>query len=639
MPGKDAAALAPPRYGIAFVDRASAPGAALAPLHSVLLGLQRSAGNRAVSRLVTHRPCSISAAGRFSAVEVDRDPPVPGAIAWTRGGKVETVLPSLRATHPVEGAILRHEQEHVRQQAAGALPVTRWESGEPINDDPRLERAANEAAVGANESSRRQDDCVPPGSQSQPLQLVDIWDLFDMGFGSWVVSSISEYGYDKVVRALRGIKTEASILYRGGTQMLDDALKQLSPEPERQPFVPRSAAVREAMERRARQRQLVGAPREGPEPEAEHEDVAHQSAEMSPPEPVGLAPLLAVPQRRSGILRRRPKIDIKSLVSRELAAAEEAERQRKEGEHLRKIEEFEAYIFGAAEPELEEVSRRLGKEATPENLAKKEALTRELVHAAATADPDYLDALNARILEIAGKIRKLAPTMAEEAKAMVPFAFEETKVDLKVRDEASQQLRAVADELLRKLSMIGPNKEKILTIFKIRQAMRREVSVTAIKSATIERYLALIEDKIALARRGRLDTTRLDTVREAIERELTFRDAWMIVNNRGLDALTTLLERAMLDVEQGQIALANVGGTVAQAKTILGGWFGYVTREELDSFENEIRTGLAQAQEQVDLLRRMIAVWDDPGYAERRKLAVHVVSLGAGRGGEHPADA
>src|SRR5262249_22525305 len=122
VPAELGGTLAPPPYGIDFVDgRAGIPD----PLRA---GIEALSGED------------------LSGVRVRTNSPEParlGAHAWTRGAEMHLA--------PGQEKHLPHEAWHVVQQRQGRVKPTLHEKGAAINDDPALEREAD--TMGARATS------------------------------------------------------------------------------------------------------------------------------------------------------------------------------------------------------------------------------------------------------------------------------------------------------------------------------------------------------------------------------------------------------------------------------------------------------------------------------------------------------
>ncbi|MBC7974974.1 MAG: DUF4157 domain-containing protein [Myxococcales bacterium] len=87
----------------------------------------------------------------FSAVRIHEglQAQAVGALAFTRGADIFFAPGQYRPTTTRGQELLGHELAHVKQQAGGAVSQTGKAGGTPINDNPSLERAADEQGIKA----------------------------------------------------------------------------------------------------------------------------------------------------------------------------------------------------------------------------------------------------------------------------------------------------------------------------------------------------------------------------------------------------------------------------------------------------------------------------------------------------------
>lgn len=106
----------------------------------------------------------------FAAVRVHQDTYAQaiGAQAFTRGTDIFFAPGRSDPSSPQGLELLGHELTHVKQQAEGRVPVTAQIGGAPANDDPALEREADELGAKAARGAAAQGAAAPqaePGPQ------------------------------------------------------------------------------------------------------------------------------------------------------------------------------------------------------------------------------------------------------------------------------------------------------------------------------------------------------------------------------------------------------------------------------------------------------------------------------------------
>jgi hypothetical protein len=99
----------------------------------------------------------------FAAVRVHQDAYAQtiGAQAFTRGTEIFFAPGRFDPSSPQGLELLGHELTHVKQQAEGRVPVTAQIGGAPANDDPALEREADELGAKAARAAAGKGTAMP----------------------------------------------------------------------------------------------------------------------------------------------------------------------------------------------------------------------------------------------------------------------------------------------------------------------------------------------------------------------------------------------------------------------------------------------------------------------------------------------